>query len=362
MIVLGIETSCDETAAAVVRDGHQVLASVIASQVAKHAPYGGVVPELAAREHLQAVDPIVRQAVEQAAITIDAVDAVAVTATPGLLPALLVGVAYAKGLAASLERPLIAVDHLQAHVFGALIDHPEHVRNPATYPLLALIVSGGHTLLVLVADDGACRTIGQTLDDAAGEAFDKAAKILNLGYPGGPVIDQLATSGNAKAIDFPQGLVGRAGTPVRPEDRYNFSFSGVKTSLLQHVRKRFGPDGAATEAQVPEVLDVIASFQNSVVAVLVRKTIAAATEFGAATVVLCGGVACNSHLRRKMQAATDDTGVKLIIAPPKYCVDNAAMIAGLGCYQFDVGLTSPLDIDAHPRARPFSELPFGPAR
>lgn len=358
MIVLGIETSCDETAAAVVEDGHCIRSNVVASQIAKHAPYGGVVPELAAREHLLAIDHVVARALSEAGADRAAVDAIAVTSTPGLLPALLVGVAYAKGLAASLRCPLIGIDHLQGHVFGALIDHRDRVRDPATYPLLSLIVSGGHTMLVMVQADGSTEVIGRTLDDAAGEAFDKAAKILHLGYPGGPVIDRLAREGNPQAVQFPQGLIGRSGTPAKPEDRYNFSFSGVKTSLLNLVRREFGPELTVTDDQVPRLLDMIASYQESIVEVLVTKTMWAAADNSAAAIVLCGGVACNSRLRSQLQHAADQCGRSLIIAPPRYCVDNAAMIAGLACYYFDRGDVSDLGLDARPRAAVFSNFPF----
>jgi N6-L-threonylcarbamoyladenine synthase len=370
MIVLGIETSCDETSASIVVDGHEVRANVVASQIAKHAAYGGVIPELAAREHLNAVRPIAELAVKEAEIAFTDIDGIAVTSTPGLLPALLVGVSYAKGLAAALDRPLIGVNHMTAHVFGAFIEHRDVLVNPDTYPVLALVVSGGHTMLVTMDEQGHCEVVGQTIDDAAGEAFDKAAKILDLDYPGGPVIDRLARQGDPKRSDFPRALLGGGGSPVKPENRHNFSYSGIKTSLLYHMR-RYAPDRLSPEllgdsdlepltpATDQDILDVIASYQEAVVDVLVTKTERAAADFGAKTLLICGGVACNSRLRTLMTESAAKIGLPLLIAPPKYCTDNAAMIAGLGCYQLGAGERSGLDLDAAPRFPSLGRIPVG---
>ncbi|MFA4943717.1 MAG: tRNA (adenosine(37)-N6)-threonylcarbamoyltransferase complex transferase subunit TsaD [Lentisphaeria bacterium] len=326
MNILGIETSCDETAAAVVADGDRVLSSVISSQIQAHAAYGGVVPELAAREHLTAIGPVVETALAEAGMTLAEIGGLAVTSHPGLVPALLVGVAYAKGLALSTGKPLAGVNHTLAHIYGAFLGQAPRLRSPQTYPILALAVSGGHTLLLLVTADGAARVLGSTIDDAAGEAFDKAAKLLGLGYPGGPVIDRLAKPGNPAAVAFPRSLLPRGGHALAPGQRLQFSFSGLKTALLYHVQKH-------PPATPQELADVVASYQAAVVEVLVEKTRLAALDSGARTVVLCGGVACNSALRAAAQERIAAPGRELLVAPPKYCTDNAAMVAGLGWHQ-----------------------------
>lgn len=341
MYILGIESSCDETAASVVQDGHLVLSNVISSQIKLHAAYGGVIPELAAREHLKNVYPVVEAALREANMTPDKLDGMAVTSHPGLIPALLVGNAYAKGLCAAAELPFIGVNHFQGHLYAAFLEHPEALEDSESYPILGVVVSGGHTALVLLQEDGRAEIVGTTLDDAAGEALDKAAKILNLGYPGGPIIDRLAKLGNEKKYDFPRGLVGAAGKPVPAEHKYDFSFSGVKTALLYQVRDRTLSD--------LELNDVVASYQAAVMGVLVTKAIAAAKDFGAKLVCLCGGVACNSYLRAQMQEACQKRGMKLILTPPKYCTDNAAMIAGLGYHYHKFGKTSTLDMPVSAR-------------
>jgi N6-L-threonylcarbamoyladenine synthase len=322
MNVLGVETSCDETAVAVVRDGREVLANAVASQVTLHADYGGVVPELAAREHLRAIRPVVETALQQSGLGLADMDAVAVTSAPGLVPALIVGCAYAKGVALALGRPAVGINHFLAHIYGSFFGCLELLDDPATFPLLALVVSGGHTALVSVQADGQAQLVGSTLDDAAGEAYDKAAKILDLGYPGGPLIDRLARTGDRKAYAFPRGLMGTTGKPLAPENRHNFSFSGVKTALLYAVRDR--------RPGQSELADLAASFQQAVVEVLVTKTLRAAEETGAPAVCVCGGVACNSQLRRDLDAAVRRAGRRLVLAEPRYCTDNAAMVAGLG--------------------------------
>lgn len=329
MNILGIETSCDETAAAVVANGYAVRSSVVSSQIAQHAGFGGVVPELAAREHLKALPLVVGQALEQAGCTLAEIDAVAVTTSPGLVPALLVGVSYAKGLAAASGKPFAGINHFLGHIYGTFLEHPGRLENAATYPLLALVVSGGHTALVLVREDGSAEIIGTTIDDAAGEAFDKAAKILGLGYPGGPVIDRIAKTGNPAAHEFPRPLTGATGKAVAADQRFNFSFSGVKTALLYAARNRILSD--------LELADMIASYQAAIVDVLVKKTLDAAWHHQAKTMIACGGVACNSGLRTHLRIGCEQKRLDLLIAPPKFCTDNAAMIAGLAWHTLRLG-------------------------
>ena len=354
MKILGIESSCDETAAAIVEDGHRVLSSVISSQVQLHAGYGGVIPELAAREHLRNVRPIIDEALAQANATLDDVDAIAVTSNPGLIPALLVGNAYAKGLAAATGKPIVGVNHFLGHIYGAFLEHPELIADPASFPILALVVSGGHTAIVLIQDDGNATIIGSTLDDAAGEALDKAAKILSLGYPGGPVIDRLAKGANPNAYAFPRPLTGTAGKPVAPEHRFDFSFSGVKTSLLDTYHKL----GNVTDDMLP---DLVASFQAAVVDVLVTKAIQAAQHHHTPIIALCGGVACNSLLRAQLTQAAERHRLRIVLAPPKFCTDNAAMIAGLAYHYCRHGRTDSLDMPANARLNhALGVIPFAP--
>jgi N6-L-threonylcarbamoyladenine synthase len=354
MNILGIETSCDETAVAVVRDGREVLANSVASQVKQHAGYGGVVPEIAAREHLNAIQTVADVALAQSGLPLKAMDAVAVTNAPGLVPALLVGCAYAKGLALALGRPVLGINHFLAHIYGSFYGCPELLANPAAFPLVALVVSGGHTALVAVHADGLARIVGTTLDDAAGEAYDKVAKILDLGYPGGPLIDRLATQGNPKAYAFPRGLTGAGGKALAPENRLNFSFSGVKTALLYAVRGRTLSD--------TDRADLAASFQQAVVEVLVGKTLAAATEVGANTVCVCGGVACNRQLRRDMETALRRAGPRLVLAEPQYCTDNAAMVAGLGYHYLRRGWLPQNGFSVSARlAADLGKVPFAPS-
>ncbi len=352
-LILGLESSCDETAAAVVRDGVEVLSGEIASQIAKHAPHGGVVPELAAREHLKALTPVTAAALRNAGVTMRDIDAVAVTQGPGLIPALLVGLNFAKALAAANRLPLIGVNHFFAHIYGAFLDCGG-ATSPETYPLLALVVSGGHTSLLLVEADGSARQLGCTIDDAAGEALDKGAKLLGLGYPGGPAIQRAAEGGDPEAVAFPRPLTGGAGKPLAPENRYNFSFSGIKTALLYHVRKF--ADGAGS---LPDGLlaDTVASYQRAVVEVLTKKCVAAAKEFKPRTVVLCGGVACNAELRRLL-AATLPGNIRFVAAPPKYCTDNAAMVAGVAWHDWRRGAFAAADIDSFARLPQISRVPF----
>ena len=353
MKILGIESSCDETAAAIVEDGHNVLSSVISSQIELHAGYGGVIPELAAREHLKNITPIITEALLRADMTLDDIDAIAVTSNPGLIPALLVGNAYAKGLASARNLPIIGINHFLAHIYGAFLGKPELIENTANFPVLALVVSGGHTAIVLIPDDGNARIVGSTLDDAAGEALDKAAKILNLGYPGGPVIDRLAKNANSAAYNFPRSLTGAAGKPVAQEHIFDFSFSGVKTSLLNTVNKM-----KVTDELLP---DIVASFQAAVMDVLVSKAIHAAKYYSTPLIALCGGVACNSSLREKLSAEAAKCHRQIALAPPKFCTDNAAMVAGLAFHYYKHGHCDSIDMPANARLNHnLGIIPFAP--
>lgn len=354
-LILGIESSCDETAAAVVRDGYEVLSSSVASQIASHAVHGGVVPELAAREHLTALQPVLTEALTAAGVTMAELDAVAVTNGPGLMPALLVGLNFAKGLAAGHHKPLIGINHFLAHIYGAFLeDGAGQLESPASYPLLALVVSGGHTSLLLVSADGQARQIGSTIDDAAGEALDKAAKLLRLGYPGGPVMQRTAEGGDGNRFHFPRPLTGTAGKAVPPEHKYNFSFSGVKTALLYHVQKYADADGSLPAGLLQ---DTAASYQEAVVDVLVRKTLAAARDFKVRTIVVAGGVACNAVLRERFSQLTPNH-IQLRLAQRKHCTDNAAMVAGIGHHYFKRQLFSAPGIDAFARLPVITEVVF----
>jgi len=354
-LILGIESSCDETAAAVVRDGREVLSSEVASQIAAHAPHGGVVPELAAREHLKALDPVVSGALSKAGVTMADIDAVAVTQGPGLIPALLVGLSYAKGLAAGYNKPLIGVNHFLAHIYGAFLDGRDNLlAAPETYPILALVVSGGHTSLLLIDRNGTARQLGCTIDDAAGEALDKGSKLLGLGYPGGPAVQRAAQGRDSAKYNFPRPLTGGAGKALAPELRYSFSFSGIKTALLYHVRRQ--------EEETPELTadfigDTAASYQQAVIEVLTRKALTAAKDFGASTLVLAGGVACNSALRELIAAKAPAT-LNFMAAPPKYCTDNAAMVAGIGHHHFIRREFIAPDADAFARLPEIGDVPF----
>ncbi len=328
MYTLGIETSCDETAAAVLRD-EIVLANVVSSQIAIHRKYGGVVPELASREHLRNILPVVRAALEEAQVPLSAIGLVAATYAPGLVGALLVGLSFAKALAYGLGVPLVGVHHAEGHLLAA------HLENPApAYPFVALLVSGGHTALYHVRGLGDYRLLGRTRDDAAGEAFDKAAKLLGLEYPGGPAIARSAQEGNPEAVRFPRALL----------TGYDFSFSGLKTALRNHValftRKDRGIDPAFS------VPDAAASFQEAVVDILARKTLQAADEINADRIVLAGGVAANVLLRERLAAETNRRGIALFLPSPSLCVDNAAMIGLAGYLRFQRGEAAGLGLNA----------------
>ncbi|TYO99630.1 O-sialoglycoprotein endopeptidase [Geothermobacter ehrlichii] len=327
MLLLCVESSCDETAAAVVRDGRQILSSVVASQVDVHALYGGVVPELASRHHLEAITPVIEQALDEAGVGIADVEGVAVTRGPGLVGALLVGLCAGKALAWARGIPVVGVHHIEGHILAHLLE------TELAFPFVALAVSGGHTHLYRVDGIGRYRLLGQTLDDAAGEAFDKVAKLLGLGYPGGAVIDRLAAEGNPDAIDFPR--------PMLKRKNLQFSFSGIKTAVMNHVRGRDELDQKA-------VRDIAASFQAAVVEVLVRKTLLAAEQEGIDRIVVAGGVACNSGLRRRFADLAGERELQVVFPSPRLCGDNAAMLGVAGDYYLDNGHASGLDCNALP--------------
>jgi N6-L-threonylcarbamoyladenine synthase len=328
MIVLGIETSCDETAAAVVDGGRKVLSSVVASQDDVHAPYGGVVPELASRRHLEVLVPVVRRALETAGMALDDVDGIAVTYGPGLVGSLLIGCSAAKAIAYARRRPLVGVNHLEGHIYAAFLE-----GEPPVHPFLALVVSGGHTALYLAREPRRYERIGQTRDDAAGEAFDKVAKLLGLGFPGGPAVERVARDGDPRAIAFPTAHMSD-GAP-------DFSFSGIKTAVSLHVR-RAGPLPPA------QVADVAASFQATAVKMLVRKTTKAALRLGVRRVVLTGGVAANTALRTALEGECREHGWVLHVPSRRLCTDNAAMIAAAGHDRLEAGERAPLSLNAVP--------------
>jgi N6-L-threonylcarbamoyladenine synthase len=330
MLTLGIETSCDETAAAVLRDD-TVLSSIVSSQIDLHKKYGGVVPELASREHLKNLMPIIREALASASVSLKDIGLVAVTYTPGLIGALLVGVSAAKAIAYAQGIPFIGVHHGEGHILAAHIEYPG-----IGYPYLALLVSGGHTALYHVKGLGDYRMLGQTRDDAAGEAYDKVAKLLGLEYPGGPVIDRLALEGNPEAVKFPRG----------PRNGYDFSFSGLKTAVRNHIALFKSKDKGIDPSL--NIRDVAASFQAAVVDTLVEKTIQAAIETGVDRIVVAGGVAANSLLRERMKDEAGKRGITLYLPGMFYCIDNAAMVALAGYLHFKRGETSSLDLNPRP--------------
>jgi len=390
--ILGIESSCDETAAAVVRSGEQVVSNVVASQIAMHQPYGGVVPELASREHLRAIVPVVRQALSEANHTYSSVDAIAVTQGPGLAGALMVGISYAKALAFALDKPLIAVNHLEGHIHAVLLDLRQNNNNNNSnkeqqkgnhelrFPVLALVVSGGHTHLYLAEQKGESWTyenVGHTRDDAAGEAFDKVAKLLGLGYPGGPIIDRLAPHGDPRAVKFPPAQIKhrdrRAGTHANAEPdadrlradrpRFDFSYSGIKTAVLRYVESHHMQ--AAIElrrkavARIPkprfedylahcdkQTLDLVASFQRAIVEDLAARTLAAARAFDGATLFVTGGVAANSELRRTFDRNAAAEGIPVYFPSLRLSTDNAAMIAAAAYPKFLSKDFAPADFSA----------------
>ena len=332
VLILAIESSCDETAAAVVRNGREVLSNVISSQIALHTLYGGVVPEIASRKHIEKINQVIQEALDEAGVTLQDLDAIGVTYGPGLVGALLVGVAEAKAIAYAAGLPLVGVHHIEGHVSANYIENTE--LEP---PFLCLIVSGGHTHLVLVKEYGVYEIIGRTHDDAAGEAYDKVARAIGLGYPGGPKIDKLSKEGNPKAIAFPRAQI--EGAP------FDFSFSGVKSAVLNYL------NGCAMKNEEINRADVAASFQQAVVDVLVEKTIAAAKEYKMERIAIAGGVASNSALRAAMEAACAKHNLQFYHPSPGLCTDNAAMIGAAAYYEYQKGVRSGLDLNAVPNLK-----------
>lgn len=340
--ILGIETSCDETAAAVVLDGKTIASNVVASQIDLHAKYGGVFPELASRAHVEAIGAVVDQAMADAGIKYDKLDAIAVTRGPGLVGSLLVGVNYAKGLALATGKPLLGINHLEGHVYSLWLTQP--FREP-TFPVLVLIVSGGHSELLLMTGHGEYERLGGTIDDAAGEAFDKVGRLLGLPFPGGPNIERTAENGNAEAFNFPLG---------KRDESYDFSFSGLKTAVMRqatlqstnpprHVKR--SPDSLPKLRSDVSVRDVAASFQRALVAILVEKTTRAAKAFGATEIFMAGGVSANQALRQAMRA---EAGLPVRYPPLNLCTDNAAMIAAAGYFRYEAGLRDDWRMDVTP--------------
>jgi tRNA N6-adenosine threonylcarbamoyltransferase len=369
--ILGIESSCDETAAAVVRSGEQVASNVVFSQIATHQPYGGVVPELASREHLRAIVPVVRKALADAGQTYQSIDAIAVTQGPGLAGALLVGISYAKALAFALDKPLIAVNHLEGHIHAVLLEERQKGNHEIVFPVLALVVSGGHTHLYLVEQKGEAwsyQNIGHTRDDAAGEAFDKVAKLLGLGYPGGPVVDKLSSHGDPEAVRFPPSQIKHRDRKDRDKTeeerpRFDFSYSGIKTAVLRYVETH-GMQGAIEVRRRSlagivkpkledylrlcdkETLDLVASFQRAMVDDLVSKTLAAARAYDVATLFVTGGVAANNELRQRFEHDAAMEGLPVFFPSRPLSTDNAAMIAAAAYPKFLAGDFAPADFSA----------------
>lgn len=331
-LILAIESSCDETAAAVVRNGREVLSNVISSQIDLHTLYGGVVPEIASRKHIERINQVIEEALSTAGVFLAQTDAVAVTYGPGLVGALLVGVAEAKAIAYAAGKPLVGVHHIEGHIAANFIEHPE--LEP---PFLSLVVSGGHTHLVRVEDYGVFTILGRTRDDAAGEAFDKVARAIGLGYPGGPKIDRVAREGDPEAIAFPRTHIEDA--------PYDFSFSGLKSAVLNYI------NGCQMKGQEYRQADIAASFQKAVTDVLVGNAMRAVEEYHADRFAIAGGVAANSALRQAMKEACEERGVKLYYPSPVYCTDNAAMIGVAGYYEYRKGVRHGLDLNAIPNLR-----------
>mgnify|MGYP002537194866 CR=1 FL=1 len=332
VLILAIESSCDETAAAVVKNGREVLSNVISSQIALHTLYGGVVPEIASRKHIEKINQVIEEALKEAEVTLDDIDAIGVTYGPGLVGALLVGVAEAKAIAYAAGKPLVGVHHIEGHIAANFIEHKE--LEP---PFFSLVVSGGHTHLVVVKDYGKYEILGRTRDDAAGEAFDKVARAIGLGYPGGPKIDKLAKEGNPLAISFPKAKVVDA--------PYDFSFSGLKSAVLNYL------NGCKMKNQPIVEADVAASFQKAVVDVLVEHSMWAIDEYGFDKFAIAGGVASNSALRMAMEEACRKKGIKFYHPSPIFCTDNAAMIGVAGYYEYLAGTRSGLDLNAVPNLK-----------
>jgi N6-L-threonylcarbamoyladenine synthase len=333
MLVLGIESSCDETAAAIVRDGREILSSVISSQIELHRPWGGVVPELASREHLEKIEPIVKESLERANIGLKEIDAIAVTQGPGLIGSLLVGVSYAKALAFGLNIPFVGVNHIEGHVYSVNFENP-----PVQYPAFALIVSGGHTNLFYLPEEGKYKIIARTRDDAAGEAFDKVSKMLNLGYPGGPVIEKLAREGNAKKMKFPIAKIS--------DGRPDYSFSGLKTAVARYIRENNIQPVKEDEVISQEIKDLCASFQDTVVRSLLKSVEKLAGEFHPKTLIVAGGVACNGYLREASEKLGEQLNLPVYFPSKHLSTDNAAMIAAAGHFHLKNGERAELSMTA----------------
>jgi N6-L-threonylcarbamoyladenine synthase len=369
--ILGIESSCDETAAAVVRSGEQLISNVVASQIATHQPYGGVVPELASREHLRAIVPVVRKALADARHSYTSVDAIAVTQGPGLAGSLLVGISYAKALAFALDKPLITVNHLEGHIHAVLLEERQKGNRELAFPVLALVVSGGHTHLYLAEQNHESWTyenVGHTRDDAAGEAFDKVAKLLGLGYPGGPIIDGLSTHGDSKALKFPPSQIKhrdrrRGGDHDSDRPRFDFSYSGIKTAVLRYVENNNMQPKIDARRKVlanlskprledylancdQQTLDLVSSFQRAMVEDLVGKTLAAANTFETATLFVTGGVAANNELRQAFDREAAQQGLPVYFPSRPLSTDNAAMIAAAAYPKFLARQFAPMDFSA----------------
>jgi tRNA N6-adenosine threonylcarbamoyltransferase len=333
MLVLGIETSCDETAAAVIRDGCEIVSSVIASQIKTHERFGGVVPELASREHLDKIVPIVEEALSRASTTKEQIDGIAVTNGPGLVGSLLVGVSYAKAMAYALNKPLVGVNHIEGHIYSVCFENP-----PVDHPALALVVSGGHTNLFFVPEPGKYKVVGRTRDDAAGEAFDKVAKLLGLGYPGGPIIERLAREGNPRAVKF--------AIPRMGDNRPDFSFSGLKTAVQKYVRES-GLQPVSNGGEPSRAIkDLAASFQSTVIRSLVSTMEKVAAEYRPKTLIVAGGVACNRALRDACGEAAARLGIPVYFPSPHLSTDNAAMIAAAGTVKLQAGERAGRDLNA----------------
>ncbi len=333
MLILGIESSCDETAAAIVKDGAKILSSVISSQIELHKPYGGVMPELASREHLENIEPVVNEALEKAGVSLKEIDAVAVTQGPGLVGSLLVGVCYAKALAFGLNIPLVGVNHIEGHVFSIAFDNP-----PVEYPALALIVSGGHTNLFYIPAAGTYKVVSRTRDDAAGEAFDKVSKMLGLEYPGGPIIEKLAKEGDAGKIKFPIAKIS--------DGRPDFSFSGLKTAVARYVRENEIQPVGENETPSPEIKDIAASFQETVVKSLIGTMEKLAAELQPKTLIVAGGVACNLALQEAARVLAQKFNLPVYFPSKHLSTDNAAMIAAAGNFHLERGEKSDLRMTA----------------
>ena len=332
--VLGIETSCDETAAAAVEDGTRILSNIVSSQIDIHARFGGVVPELASRAHVERILPVIARALDEGAQTLDEMDCIAVVHRPGLIGSVLVGLSAAKAIAWALSKPLVGVNHVDAHVYAGVMTAPE-----VSFPLVALVASGGHTTLCYARSPLDIERVGRTTDDAAGEAFDKAAALLGLPYPGGPSIEEAGREGDPKAIDFPRAEVGE----------YDFSFSGVKTACLYLLRGTKGGRTPIADRKEYRTADVAAAFQEAIVDVLVSRTVKLAAARDVRDVVIGGGVACNARLRERLSEELAGRGRRLIAPHPSLCTDNAAMVAGLGFELFRAGRVSSLDLDGYAR-------------